>query len=79
MIPNGPSSSPSSSSMPGMIVWNGRLPGAMQFGCSGSGEKPNERFCSTTPVSPASTPEPKNWYRLWMCEIALRSSSTAHR
>ena len=59
MTPNDASGRPSRSSMPGMIVWNGRLPGAMQFGCAGSSEKPQPRFCSAMPVSPATMPEPK--------------------
>ena len=77
--PNGPSSRPPSSSIPGMIVWNGRRPGRSSFGCPGSSSKPDPRLWSTTPVSPATTPEPKCSARLWMKDTAFRSSSTQHR
>ena len=42
--PNGPSSAPSRSSMPGMIVWYGRLPAASRLGCPGSSVKQAPRF-----------------------------------
>ena len=44
--------------MAGISVWNGRLPGARQFGCAGSSTKPRPRFCSTMPVPSTTSPEP---------------------
>ena len=55
------------------MVWNGRLPGASAFGCPGSSRKPAPRLCSTMPVSPQPTPEPKPVKRLWMNETRLPS------
>ena len=55
MTPNGPSSSPSRSSSPGMIVWYGRFPGSTAPAI----EKQAPRFCRTTPVPGATTPDPK--------------------
>ena len=43
----------------GMMVWNGRLPGATRFGLHGSSEKPWPRFCIDTPQPGTTTPEPK--------------------
>src|SRR4029450_11220279 len=57
--PNAVVARPSRSSMPGMLVWNGRFRGARQFGCDGSSTKPAPRLCSRTPVSPQPIPEPK--------------------
>ncbi len=47
--------------MKGVSVWKGRLPGASAFGWAASSVKPAPRFWSTTPVSPATTPEPHSW------------------
>ena len=47
--------------MKGVSVWKGRLPGASTFGWAASSVKPAPRFWSTTPVSPATTPEPHSW------------------
>ena len=62
-----------------MIVWYGRLPGAMRLGCPGSSVKQWPRFCSAMPVPAGTTIDPKPWKTLWISEQALRSSSTAHR
>ena len=37
------------STIPGMIVCIGRLPGAIQFGCPRCSRKPKPRFCNITP------------------------------
>ena len=55
MTPNGPASSPSRSSIPGMIVWYGRRPGST----APDTEKPAPRFWSATPVPGAQRPDPK--------------------
>ena len=56
------SSSPSGPSMvtaAGMMVWNGRLLGARQLGCSGSSMKFAPRFCSVKPQPSPTIPVPK--------------------
>ena len=58
-----------------MIVWYGRRPGSTAPVTA----KQAPRFCSTTPVPGASTPEPKPSNRLWMNDTAIRSPSTAQR
>ena len=40
-------------------VCKGVLPGSTRLGLFGSSEKYAERFCSTTPVRPATTAAPK--------------------
>ena len=52
MTPKGPGRRPSRSSSPGMIVWNGRRPGAIRLGWPSSSVKPAPRLCSAIPVSP---------------------------
>jgi len=64
ITPKGQSSSrwPSESSfvsIPGMIVWYGRLDGARQFGCDASSTKLWPRFCSVKPQPAAPMPVPK--------------------
>ena len=44
---------------PGMMVWNGRLPGATMFGWPASVVKPWPRFCRLTPAPGTTTPLPK--------------------
>ena len=44
--------------MKGVSVWKGRFPGARTFGWPASSVNPAPRFWSTTPVSPATIPEP---------------------
>ena len=55
MTPNGPSSCPSRRSIPGMIVWYGRLPGST---CPETA-KHAPRFWRTMPVPGATMPDPK--------------------
>ena len=75
ITPNGPTRAPSRRSMPGMIVWYGRAPGSTPPWTA----KHAPRFCRTTPVPGATTPEPKRPKRLWMNDTAIRSPSTAQR
>ena len=75
ITPNGPCSAPSRSSIPGMIVWYGRLPGSTRPATA----KQAPRFCRTTPVPGATTREPKPSNRLWMKDTAIRSPSTTQR
>ena len=58
------------------MLWRGRLPGAISFGCPGSRENSAARLCKMIPVSPATMPEPKTSEMLVMNETALRSLST---
>ena len=50
---------PSLVTKPGMMVWNGRLPGPTWFGCPACRVKVVARFCRLTPVPGTTTPEPK--------------------
>jgi len=74
MIPNGPSSPPSLSSIPGISVWYGRRPAAT----SPATAKPAPRLLSVRPVPGTMMPEPKWANRLWISDTAMPSSSTTH-
>ena len=43
----------------GMMVWNGRLPGATRFGLPAFRLKPWPRFCRLMPKPGSTQPEPK--------------------
>mgnify|MGYP003694749105 CR=1 FL=1 len=64
---------------PGMIVWNGRLPGAMALGWPGIVRKPVPRLCSRTPLCGAKMPVPKLENSELMNEQAFPSRSTTQR
>lgn len=59
MTPKGMTVRPSFASRPGMMVWSGRLPGAIVFGWSGSITKLVARLWKSTPVRGLTSPEPK--------------------
>ena len=63
----------------GMIVWSGRLRGAIWFGCPSSSVKSAPRLCSITPVPGATMPLPNDEYRLWISETMLPSRSMTDR
>src|SRR4030095_10762647 len=65
--------------MEAISVWNGRLCGANAAGCAGSRLKCRPRFCSTTPVPSATTPEPKLLKTLWITLIRLPWLSATHK
>jgi hypothetical protein len=59
ITPNGPTGTPSRVRNPGMIVWNGRLPGPTALGWSGSSRNPTPRLCSPNPNPGSTTYDPK--------------------
>ena len=59
ITPKGPTGLPPFVKKPGIIVWYGRLPGAMQLREAGSRLKLQPRLCRATPVPGTTTPEPK--------------------
>ena len=78
MTPNGPHNVPSSRvSIPGMIVWYGRLPGAYTLGRPGSSTKPHPRFWSVNPSPGGTMPVPKLANVELTTEHALPCASTA--
>ena len=79
MTPNGMTARPSLTSMPGMIVWNGRLRGAIALGWPAMMRKLVPRFCSSTPLSGAMMPLPKDENSELMNDTALPSRSTTQR
>ncbi|MNR33087.1 hypothetical protein D3C85_1507300 [compost metagenome] len=77
ITPNEASGAPSRIRKPGMMVWNGRLPGATWFGWPASRLKPQPRLCSAMPVPGTTTPDPKPLKFDWMYDtiIPLRSAA----
>ena len=73
MIPNGPSSPPSLSSIPGISVWYGPPARRDLAGDREAGGAVVERH----PVPGATMPEPKWSNMLWISDTAMPSSSTA--
>ena len=55
------------------------MPGAITFGCSASRVNPAPRFCSTTPVSGSTSPDPNVEKRLWIQLTILPSPSATVR
>ena len=76
MTPNGITARPSLTSMPGIIVWNGRFRGAIALGWPGSMRKPVPRLCRMTPLSGAMMPVPNDENSELMNDTALPSRST---
>ena len=63
----------------GMMVWNGRFPGATVFGSPGSSVNPAPRSCSANPVPGTTTPEPKASYSELMNDTMLPLESATVR
>ena len=59
MTPKAATASPPPVSIPGMIVLNGRTPGAAALGCPARVAKPCPRLFRAMPVPGTTTPEPK--------------------
>ena len=56
---------------PGMMVWNGRLPGATTFGWPACVLKPQPRLCRAMPVPGTTRPGPKPLKFDWMNETMV--------
>ena len=65
--------------MPGMIVWYGRFPGPIQFGCPSCKTKLRPLFWSEKPQPSGTSPEPNASKFEQMNEQALPAASTQHR
>ena len=61
ITPNGPTGRPSRVRKAGMMVWNGRLPGAYSFGWPSSRVNPSPRLWRAMPVPGTTMPLPNPW------------------
>ena len=79
MTPNGITARPSFASMPGMIVCNGRLPGAMALGWPGVGAEPDAAVVQHHAALRRHDAAAETWNSELMNEMALPSRSTTQR